>query len=246
MELRGDVKTETGKSVPKGSLVDENVWLDLADASHLFVKHTTSGRELNFQGPGRVMLCRHGQEQALIASGSVKSSAGVGVRPGAEVLLATPFGTLRYADAALEMQVTKDSASVSVQSGEANLDAPPKPGSSKESISLVRGPTGKGRLVPYERSPEAQIALCQKAAERAEQSGRDVMTPEPTADAGTLGERAASHVKARRTARGACASAAAATGLVADLPKRQALFTQVLRWEGLWRALPRDLSPKKR
>ncbi len=60
------------------------------------LRHTQTTREFKLIGPASVLPCRAGSEQLLLAAGQLTTSANLGVRPGAEVLIATPQGTIRY------------------------------------------------------------------------------------------------------------------------------------------------------
>ena len=70
--------------------------------------------------------------------------------------------------------------------------------------------------------PEAALQDCERAAGEAESLGRAVFSPAP-ADGGTLGDRAAAHLVARKTARAACGSARVGIAGEADAEKRKGL-----------------------
>ena len=65
-----------------------------------------TSREFKLIGPGHyAALPRHGAEQMLVvADGELTTAANLGVRPGAEVLIATPEGTVHFGDAALDFE----------------------------------------------------------------------------------------------------------------------------------------------
>jgi hypothetical protein len=152
----------------------------------------------------------------------------MGARPGAEVLIATPLGALRYGDADFTLALDDKKLALTVRTGQVDFD----PASGKppnQPLQKLTLPFGKP-------DPIALIARCKDAAEAAEASARrvgDKSAPEP------LGERAQAHVKARKAARAACTVAAASTGLVADPTDSAGLWAEAARWEGLWETIPR-------
>ena len=91
-----------------------------------------------------------------LALGELTSSVGAGARPGAEVHVFTPFGTLRYGDATLRLQVDRARFSVDVDAGDVWLDPAGKPAA----------PALKLKLLPEERKAIAQRVLSGPAAIR--------------------------------------------------------------------------------
>jgi hypothetical protein len=217
-----------------GELLDGEAWASLGKDASVALKHTATGRELNISGPALFRACRRGREQVLLARGKVEAGTGMGVRPGAEVLIATPLAAVRYGDAELSLVLDDKKLSLAVRAGQVEVEPQPeKPGKpvksplhAKDKLTL---PLGKP-------DPHALMAHCKQAAEAAEASARrvgDRSAPEP------LGERAQAHVRARKLARGACTVAASATGLVADPGESAGLWAEAVRWEGLWETIPR-------
>jgi hypothetical protein len=219
-----------------GAEVDGSEWVTLAKGASVTLKHAASGREIALAGPALFRACRRGREQVLLAQGKVTVGSGMGARPGAEVLIATPVAGVRYGDAEFSLVLDEKRLTVEVRSGQVDVDPalppaagakPPKsPLHAKDKLSV---PLGKPDV------PDL-MARCRAAAEAAESSARrvgDKTAPEP------LGERAQVHVRARRTARAACTIAAAATGLVADPSTAAGLWAEAARWEGLWETIPR-------
>jgi hypothetical protein len=216
-----------------GAELDGSAWVVLAKDASLTLKHAGTGRELAVAGPARFRACRRGREQLLLAEGKVSAGSGMGVRPGAEVLVATPIAVVRYADADFTLSLDSKKLSLEVRAGQLDIDPasasqkPPKtPLHAKDKTSL---PLGKP-------DPTALLAVCKEAAENAEATARrvgDRNAPE------SLGERAQAHVRARKAARAACTIAAAATGLVADPTASAGLWAEAERWEGLWETIPR-------
>ena len=222
-----------------GAEVDGAEWVTLAKGASVTLKHAASGREFALAGPALFRACRRGREQVLLAQGKVTVGSGMGARPGAEVLIATPVAGVRYGDAEFSLALDEKRLTLEVRSGQVEVDPalPPAPGA-KPPKSPLRA---KDKLSVPLGKPDVPdlMARCKAAAEAAEASARrvgDKTAPEP------LGERAQAHVRARRTARAACTIAAAATGLVADPSTAAGLWAEAARWEGLWETIPRPSS----
>jgi hypothetical protein len=212
-------------------------FVDVGAASRIVVKHARSGRELTVEGPARVRLCPDGEEQVLLTSGRFKGTAGIGARPGAEVWVATPAGLIRYGEAELSVQAEGKKVLLSVVSGDAWVE--PARGSSvkgkdhvvaKGTATLSRG-TGS--------TAASLVAHCEETAEAAASAAQKVLAgPEGGADAGSLGERAAAQVRARRAARSACAIAGATLGQLTDLAEQKRLAARIDRADRLFRLVP--------
>ena len=231
LRVEGDAKV--GDAVlSRGAELDGSEWVRLGTGASLTLKHASSGRELAVAGPAVFRACRRGREQVLLAEGKVTVGAGMGARPGAEVLIATPVGSVRYADAEFTLALDRKRLSVEVRAGQVEVDpAVPTAATSKSSLHA------KDKLVIPVGKPDvpALMLRCKDAAEAAESSARrvgDRSLPEP------LGERAQAHVRARKAARSACTIAAASTGLVADPVAAAGLWAEAARWEGLWESIP--------
>jgi len=214
-----------------GALVDGSEWVSLGKGASLTLKQSNSGREIALAGPALFRACRRGREQVLLAKGKVMAGTGMGARPGAEVLIATPVGGVRYADADFSLTLDDKKLSVEVRAGQVELDS--------AGLKPLKSPLhAKDKLSVALGKPDAValMARCKEAAEAAEATARKVgdrSSPEP------LGERAQAHVRARKAARSACTIAAAATGLVADPVASAGLWAEAARWEGLWETIPR-------
>jgi len=237
LRVEGDAKV--GDAVlASGTELDGSEWVRLANEASVTLKHAGSGREISLAGPALFRACRRGREQVLLAQGKVTVGTGMGARPGAEVLIATPVAGVRYADAEFSLQLDEKRLAVEVRAGQVELDAVP-PASPAAAAKGPKSPLhAKDKLVVPLGKPDvtALMARCQTAAEAAEASARKVgdrSAPEP------LGERAQAHVRARKAARAACTIAAAATGLVADPAAAAGLWAEAVRWEGLWETIPR-------
>lgn len=234
LRVEGDAKVGDAVLSP-GAELDGSEWVRLGTGASLTLKHASSGREIALAGPAVFRACRRGREQVLLAEGKVTVGTGMGARPGAEVLIATPVAGVRYGDAEFSLSLDQKRLSVEVRSGQVEVDpaVPAKPGGKPPRSPLH----GKDKLViPLGKPDVAALMLrCKDAAEAAESSARrvgDRTASEP------LGERAQAHVRARKTARAACTIAAASTGLVADPVAAAGFWAEAARWEGLWESIP--------
>ncbi len=222
-----------------GTQLDGSEWVTLAKNASLTVIHPTSSRELSLAGPALFRACRHGREQLLLVRGVVTVGTGAGSRPGAEVLIATPIGAVRYADADFTLKLDDKKLSVEVRAGQVEVDAAASTASApKSSPKTLKSPLhAKDTLVVPLGKPDAVrlMATCKAAAELALETARKVAdrsAPEP------LGERAQANVRARKAARVACTIAAASIGLVADPAMASGLWADAAQWEGLWEIRP--------
>src|SRR5262249_38991745 len=140
LEVRGHVQDEKGAAIVTSAPLDRSAWYDLAPAATLSIEHTLTTRELVFVGPGRVRPCVNGEERFFVARGTVRTSANAGARPGAEVLVATPHGLVRYGDARLEIRVEPRAIAVRADSGDAWFESRNADGSG---ISEEKIPAGQ-------------------------------------------------------------------------------------------------------
>jgi hypothetical protein len=238
------VATVGQRSLATGDVLDGESWVTLEKGGNMALKHSVTGRELSISGPALFRACRRGREQLLLVRGSVSAASGMGSRPGAEVLIATPIGGIHYGDAEYKLDLDDKRLTLIVRAGQVEIDLEPAPQPGKASKKTL---SGKDKLsLPLGKpDPKALLASCQAAAEAAQASARRVADrnlPEP------LGQRAQAHVKARKAARFACAVAAAATGLVADPVASAGLWAEATRWEGLGESIPgrgRAQGPEK-
>lgn len=235
LRVEGDAKLGESPLVT-GAELDGSDWVTLSQGASLTLKHASSGRELSLAGPARFRACRRGREQVLLAQGKVTIGSGMGARPGAEVLIATPVAAVRYADAELSLLLDDKRLTVEVRAGAVEVDSATAGGPGAKALKSPLH--AKDKLAVALGKPDAGLLMsrCQAAAEAAAETARkvgDKSSAEP------LGERAQAHVRARRAARAACTIAAAATGLVADPTAAAGLWAEAVRWEGLWETIPR-------
>jgi hypothetical protein len=206
----------------------------------LAVKDTGTGRELVFAGPGRVHACVRGEELFFLVRGEVRTAASAGARPGAEVLVATPHGVIRYGDARLNVKVGPSAISVRADLGDAWFEVPSADGTgiSEEKIATGKRFERKGLSVDV----KALVGTCEATAQVAEERARVVLKPGPSEQTTPLGARAAEHMRARRAARFACALAEAALGTVENVGDRDTLDQVLGRAEARFRGMPNKPS----
>jgi hypothetical protein len=231
LSVQGAVVTASGKPVAEGAALDTAGWIAAPAESHLAVKNTQTTRELVFDGPASLLACEHGEERFLLTSGAVHTATWAGARPGAEVLLGTPFGALRYGDAKLDVLVDETGLAVTSEVGDAWVEPPH--GAGEEKI-----PAGKRKRFPS-RAPDVKglVGDCEKRAEDAEKRARAVLVPGH--NAAPLGARAAEHVRARKAARASCAIAAAAVETAQTAARdRDELRRRVTYADARWRSVP--------
>jgi hypothetical protein len=216
---------ETGEKLGPRAPLDGKRFVSLAEGERLSLRHERTSREFTLNGPGRFLPCFQGEEQLLAVRGSVTSPVGIGTHAGGEVVLATPFGVVKYADAELLAIVTEERLSLAVKAGEATfvpqvaeLDSkkPPAP-------RVLRGPKG---ALAITKAVDAKLAVaqCRTAgdASRALSKPPRATAPTPSARA-SLGSWAVSSFEARRKARIACALARTASANLSE-PERTRLW----------------------
>jgi len=207
---------------PVGAFFTGRAWVELAAGVELSLKHSETTREFALRGPGRFLPCGDGDEAVLVARGAVVTTPGPGSRAGALVMLATPFGVVEYADAALTLTVGDDKLALDVKQGAATVAASisedraggvaPKP---------VHAPTGhlalNGKVDPAalaSRCVEARQAVVSGTAGTAPDAGRE------------RGQWAVGLLQARRALRLSCARARSAVGRL-EGPERTRLESQL-------------------
>ena len=230
MVLTGSVQRLNGGPLRPGELFDGAAWLDFAEGASATFRHAESTREWTFVGPGRMRPCRGGDEQIAIASGRLKTSTGAGARPGAEVLVFTPHGVLRYGDATLDLTVDQRRLSVLPKIGQVWLET--LEGKTAE-LAL---PLGKAHVATSKR-PASLEQRCEALAQRASELGTALTSGAKSGP--ELSSRAVEHMKARREARFACgAGESFAAGL--EPPERGRLLDRLAELEQRYRAFPKN------
>jgi hypothetical protein len=220
-----------------GTALEGRDFLDLGDETEVALRHGTTTRELTLRGPGRFLPCFLGTETVLIATGTVKTTAGAGARAGAEVILATPLGVLHFADAALEVRVGERELDVRVDTGGATLVS----ASGQKGVAdggtpdFVLGPKGRKRLSGAVVTSE----LAFRCREAARALGASPPAPAPSASSSRtlLGQWSVAQLRARQGTRWACAIARAAVGRL-DGIKRDRVWAEITASDPTWRASP--------
>jgi hypothetical protein len=220
-----------------GTAFEGRHFIDLGDETEIALRHGTTTRELTLRGPGRFLPCFLGTETVLIATGTVKTTAGAGARAGAEVILATPLGALHFADAALEVGVGERELDVRVYTGGATLVL----ASGQKNVAdggppdLVLGPNGRKRLSGADVTADI-VSRCREAAGVL---GASPPAPAPSASSSRtlLGQWSVAQLRARQGTRWACAIARAAVGRL-DGPERDRLWAEITASDPVWQAAP--------
>jgi hypothetical protein len=234
--------TIDGAPLATGALLDGEHWVDLAKGASVALRHTQTSREFKLIGPSRVLPCRHGAEQLLLAAGQLSTSANLGVRPGAEVLIATPSGIVHYGDAALDVEFSGKGLRVRVKQGEAWVEP------ESQAKPAFKNPVSSGRevrLLLRPADPQVLVDACQTAAQNAADSAARVLDPGGLVALKSLGARAATHMRDRAAARTACAVAEAALGASRDPAQVERLSTSVAHAGELWQSVPHVATAPK-
>jgi hypothetical protein len=215
---------KTSGAAYQGRFFDGETWVELAPDVSLALKHSETTREFSVQGPGRFLVCPSGEESVLVASGVFSSTAGPGSRAGAEVLVGTPLGTVRYADANLRVDVRPRGLELNVKQGRALFDRAADSTTDAAATQTLEGPKGR---ISIAASSDA-TRLVQRCGElRASITRGQKPAASAAASAGhLLGSWAVTRLKTRQAARIACASARAASGRL-DEPERSRLLSSL-------------------
>jgi hypothetical protein len=229
-----------GAPLRAGDTLDRQLPVELGPAATLHLVHTASARQWTLAGPARLFACERGAEEIVLARGTLRTESGSGVRPGAEVWVGTPFGSVRYSDARAELRVTPEALSVRVSSGSVWFSAL---GGEAAAERELQGGTTTFPARPHRLASDAATARCERAARTAEALATTLLSPsrEP------LGARAREHVRARQRAHATCVSAlatllAADAGAVQDEPT-QAGYSALARYDRQWRGVPDPAAP---
>jgi hypothetical protein len=227
----GPAQRESGASVSAGDRFVGADWLELGKGTRLHLKHGQTGREWTLSGPMRVLPCVEGLEELIVAEGKLRTEAGAGVRPGAQVLIGTPFGSLRYADASAELDVTEGALRLVVSAGDTWLSAlNPSTGSETH----TSGAHATRRSARQRWAAVAAVAACERAARQSEALAKSLLAPAPPG----LGKLAAEHVRARELARASCATATAAVLQQSTGSERTARLAELASYRELWQRIP--------
>jgi hypothetical protein len=100
---------------------DATTWLALPAHASFTARTLETGRELRFEGPGRVRAC--GGDVALVMEGSAIGLPGSGESPGAEQWVATACGVARWASGVHRFTGARDACKLQSSLGTAQLYA---------------------------------------------------------------------------------------------------------------------------
>jgi hypothetical protein len=238
MSVSGAAQRE-GVPLRAGDTLDRQQAVELGAGSTLHLVHTASARQWTLTGLARAFACERGAEEIVLARGTLRTEPGSGVRPGAEVWVGTPFGSLRYSDARAELEVTPEALRVQVSRGSVWLSPLGDESTERE---LTAGTTTYPARA-YRLASAAAAARCESAARAAEALATALLSPstEP------LGARAREHVRARQRAHASCSSALA-TLLAGDAggapdSHAQAGYSALAEADRLWRGVPARSPP---
>ena len=209
--------------------------IELATGARLHFVHVSSARAWSLEGPARLAACAGGAEEIVLGRGTLRAEPGSGVRPGAEVWVGTPFGALRYADAAASMNVGERQLSVRVATGRVWFT--PLGGDSLDERPIATEATFSA--APYRLSGARSLERCSRDASAAEERARSLLAPSTR----PLGERAAEHVRARQRARASCVSARA-VALATPSPD-PSTGAELARYDALWRGVPERAAARQ-
>ncbi len=230
MSVTGQVSRGSGTPIRAGDVLTDSRWIELGGASKLVLKHTLSAREWTLVGPARALACAAGREEIILAQGTLRTEMGIGARPGAEVWVGTPYGSLRYADARAELSVTEQELKLTALGGELWLTAPRAEARERRVSGSTAFRAGKEqRLVAA-----AAVAHCARDAT----DSRELAASLLSAAAPALGERARAHVQARQRAHASCASATAAVLREERGSALEAKLSELDLYAEAWRGVP--------
>jgi hypothetical protein len=226
-----------GSPVLPAQTLDGSEWLELQDGAKLSLRHVASAREWTLFGPAKVRPCLDGEEQIALATGRIKSTVGGGARPGAEVFVFTPLGTVRYGDATLSVTAEAARVAVALEAGDAWLEPIGKSSSTRpEPQKLARS-----EVVSLKPNRALLEQRCAEDAQAAAEVARAMLSaPHGKVD---LSKKAVSHLKARRRARLSCGEALAYAGRL-DGEERGRLLDRLSELDQIWRAFPKASGPE--
>jgi hypothetical protein len=189
-----------------GAAFGGQAWITLAEGVEVSLKHGETTREFRLVGPGLFLPCPESEEEVVVASGTVVTTPGPGSRAGAEVVLATPFGVVLYADAALELALARDKLTLRVKQGEATLND-----TGDESL---RNAVNVRHVKPTDHAVTLGGKVNADELEKSCDAARDLAVVPAPSDREARGAWAANMLEWHRRVRLRCARAAAAAARV--------------------------------
>jgi len=230
LRVKGAARVLGGEPLAALSPLDGKAWLELAAGADVSIRHGATSREFSLQGPGRFLACRLGLEQVLISEGGFMSSRGSGVRPGAEMWVATPVAALHYGDVDASVRVERAALRVHVASG--SLMAEVSSDDASKPLTLA-GPNADKRW-PFSVVTRDRAKRCEASARKARTGADQVLAP----TVGDLGQLAAAQLESRRRARAECLIAETSLERTTDPAEKSRLSDQVAEANRLWQGIP--------
>ena len=242
--LPSPLASSSGASADAGSNVlardmqiPEGDWIDLAAGAKVTAKSPRTLRETTFEGPARVRPCVDHDEEAWLTGGTFTAVSPGNESPGAEELMVTSLGVVRYVSATFTAHVDKRAVSVKVTGGSTFVLVPPfatlKDGDDSGRATSLRADAGapdagggtwlredggfSGTLaatLPDEKMPAAAVLACKNAAAATKTIATELLAPD--ASITTLGGE---HTESRRLSHGLCSIARL---VVAKMPEDKA------------------------
>ncbi len=236
MSQSGVVRLGTGESLRPRDTLTAKSWLELESGARVMIKHTETGREWTLEGPALAAFCPEGREEVVLGRGKLRTELGAGARPGGEVTVGTPFGRVSYGDARLELQVSERELRLRSLAGDAWLS----PAGAKAEADVRVAGGGSTSRSRGQKAADA-VALCAAAAKHAGELAAAVTSPAGSGPG--LGQRAAEHMRARKSARSRCANAAAA--VIGELrgTERESRLAELAQHEQAWERVPGGVQP---
>ncbi|MGH7286163.1 MAG: hypothetical protein ACRELY_31980, partial [Polyangiaceae bacterium] len=195
--------------------IPEGDWIDLTPGAKVTAKSPRTLRETSFEGPALVRPCVDHDEEAWLVGGTFAAVSPGNESPGAEELVVTPLGVVRYVSATFTAHVDKRAVSVKVNGGSTYVLVPPfaslKDGSDAGAPDAGGGtwlredPGFSGTLAASladDKMPAAAALACKNAAAATKAIAAELLAPD--ASIGTLGPQ---HTESRRLSHGLCSIA---------------------------------------
>lgn len=227
MSVSGRARRGSGQPIARGARLAGAEPIELEDDGRLHFKHTGSGREWTARGPARLVPCVDGQEEIILVSGALRAELGAGARPGAEVWVGTPFGSIRYARAQAEVRVSEQALELTASVGDVWLEGAAPAAELRVAAAIRRPAAQRLRVGPA-------LEACARAAAESEARAKALLGPGEVG----LGQRAAAHVRARRLARSRCASATATVLAQAPSDELAARLRELEEYRRAWQRVP--------
>ncbi len=241
------------------STVPNGAWVVLEATTKITTKDPRTGRELTFEGPGRVSPCKPWDDEAWVDRGRFGSVPGTGEGPGSEEWVVTSLGVLRYGAAVVTvtaeglsrveirvatgsaslwaLDITTEEAGARDEDGWRRLDAGAR-------ITLIgnddvlRKRAANGSVSPARDAAGDAAGQCSSAAATAHELADRIALP-----GAALSDLAPRHISARRAARAACGVARLRAESLPAKGSRQALLARIATADRAWRGLGSRMDP---